>query len=193
MKLSLIVLRPGKWNGKAIPVARSPFLIGRDGDCHLRPTSDLVSKRQCAIWIRGDKASIEDLNSTNGTLVNDREIKGEIELLNGDCLKFGPVVLQVRIQQPAAVNEATPLPPTKMVGEATADDVAAALLLSMDEEESAVNPARAKSGILSGDTAIGPMPPMELPAEEARPGEMPFGSSGVAKELLKQYRRKSKR
>jgi hypothetical protein len=49
MKLSLVVLTPGKMEGKSIPITLSQFLIGRDPQCHLRPASALVSKRHCAL------------------------------------------------------------------------------------------------------------------------------------------------
>jgi hypothetical protein len=46
MKLSLIVLTPGKMEGKTIPIRLPQFLIGRDPQCHLRSASSLISKRK---------------------------------------------------------------------------------------------------------------------------------------------------
>src|SRR5262249_42642836 len=60
MKLSLIVLTPGKSEGQAIPINLSQFVIGRDAQCHLRPASALISKRHCAVLVRGDKAFVRD-------------------------------------------------------------------------------------------------------------------------------------
>ena len=52
MRLSLLVLTPGKWEGKSVPVTVSPFLIGRDPQCHLRPASQAISKLHCAVIVR---------------------------------------------------------------------------------------------------------------------------------------------
>src|ERR671934_1307214 len=98
MKLNLVVLTAGKSEGKVIPIPVPEFVIGRDANCHLRPASPLVSKRHCAVLIRGGKAFVRDFNSTNGTFVNDEQVKGERELLNGDRLTVGPLYFAVRLE-----------------------------------------------------------------------------------------------
>jgi predicted component of type VI protein secretion system len=190
MKLSLVVLSPTRMLGKVIPVSRLPFLIGRDPECYLRPSSTTVSNRHCAIHLRSGRVSIEDFDSTNGTLVNDRRIKGEIELLNGDRLTIGPLVLELRLQMGTPVSEATPLPPTKASTETAADDAAAAVLLSMDDGGDTSSPHRPRTYVPAGDTEIISLPQAEMSPPPDRSHDMPFGSSGVAKELLKQYRRR---
>jgi len=73
----------------------------------------MISKRHCAILQREAKAFIRDFGSTNGTFVNNEPIKGEIELRNGDQLKIGPLLFEVRLEVSAPVNRPTPPPPTK--------------------------------------------------------------------------------
>jgi predicted component of type VI protein secretion system len=114
MKLSLVVLAAGKQEGKVLEIKLPQFVIGRDPQCHLRPASALISKRHCAILQREGKAFIRDFDSTNGTLLNNEPIKGEVELHNNDQLKIGPLMFSVRLEAtPAPVNKATPPPPTK--------------------------------------------------------------------------------
>lgn len=96
MKLTLLVKRPGG-GFQEIPIRLSQFLIGRDPDCHLRPVSPLVSKRHCAILIRQGKVFLKDFESTNGTYHNGRLLKGEIELVDGDEFKVGPLVFKVKL------------------------------------------------------------------------------------------------
>jgi pSer/pThr/pTyr-binding forkhead associated (FHA) protein len=69
MKLSLVVAE-GVHKGKAIPVPVAEFVIGRDPDCQLRPSSPAISKRHCAVHVRADKVFVHDLGSTNATFVN---------------------------------------------------------------------------------------------------------------------------
>jgi pSer/pThr/pTyr-binding forkhead associated (FHA) protein len=104
MKLSLVVAQ-GNPPGKEIPIRLSQFLIGRDPDCHLRPASPLVSKRHCAILQRDNQVFVRDFNSTNGTYVNQVQIKGERELKSGDELRLGPLVFNVKITDVPASNE----------------------------------------------------------------------------------------
>src|SRR4051794_13116772 len=116
MKLSLLVLTPGKQEGKTIEVKLPQFLVGRDPQCHLRPTSPLISKRHCALIQRDGKAYVRDFGSTNGTFVNEERVEGERELHNDDQLKIGPIQLTVRLEAAAAAKPAgakTPAPATK--------------------------------------------------------------------------------
>lgn len=100
MKLSLVVSQ-GNPAGKEIPIRQPQFLIGRDPECQLRPASPLVSKRHCAILVRDEKVFVRDFGSTNGTLVNAKPLKGEIEVTNGDELKFGPLTFRFKVQADA--------------------------------------------------------------------------------------------
>ena len=56
MNLALVVMPPGKLEGKAIPITLPRFIIGRDPQCQLRPASPVVSKRHCALLCRGERA-----------------------------------------------------------------------------------------------------------------------------------------
>src|SRR6516225_5745048 len=95
MKLELVVLRPRKMAGRSIPITLSPFHIGRDPCCQLRPASSTVSMKHCALLVRGEQAFIQDFNSTNGTFVNAERVQGERQLRDGDRLKIGPIELRV--------------------------------------------------------------------------------------------------
>jgi pSer/pThr/pTyr-binding forkhead associated (FHA) protein len=113
MKLSLVVLTPGANQGKVLEIKLSQFLIGRDPQCHLRPASPMISKRHCALLQREGKAFIRDFDSTNGTFVNNVQVKGEVELHDGDQLKMGPLLFKVMIEAGTPINRPTPPPPTK--------------------------------------------------------------------------------
>jgi pSer/pThr/pTyr-binding forkhead associated (FHA) protein len=113
MNMSLEVLTEGKLKGNRLPITLPQFLIGRDPQCHLRPASPSISKRHCAILQRDNRAFVRDFDSTNGTFVNDRQIKGEIELQQGDRLRIGPIIFTVHLEAGAPVNRPTPPPPTK--------------------------------------------------------------------------------
>src|SRR5262245_1193394 len=112
MKPSLVVLTPGKQEGKIVPVPLAEFHIGRDPQCHLRPTNPVISKRHCILSVRGEQFFVRDLESTNGTYVNDERIQGEKELLEGDLLKLGALHFRVSLDKLPSVDRPTPLPPS---------------------------------------------------------------------------------
>ena len=150
MKLSLVVLNAGTSAGKSIAIPLAQFVIGRDPECNLRPASVLISKRHCALITRDGKFFVRDFDSTNGTFVNDKPIKGEVPLEDGDNLKVGPLDFKVVIVGKAAAptplpgaaqsaaamaaKKSTPLPRIK--SGAHEDDDAAALLLALDDVDS---------------------------------------------------------
>ena len=113
MNMSLEVLTEGKQKGNRLAITLPQFVIGRDPQCQLRPASPSISKRHCAILQRDNRAFVRDFDSTNGTFVNDRQIKGEIELQEGDRLRIGPIIFTVHLEAGAPVNRPTPPPPTK--------------------------------------------------------------------------------
>src|SRR5262245_45042338 len=133
MKLSLIVLTPGRWEGKVIPITAAQFLIGRDPDCNLRPASPIISKRHCAVSIRGDQVVVHDFESTNGSFVNNERIHGDHVLENGDRINIGPLLFGVQLETTPAIDKPTPVPPTRTAPRTEEDDAAAALLLSAEE------------------------------------------------------------
>jgi pSer/pThr/pTyr-binding forkhead associated (FHA) protein len=114
MKLSLVVLTPGPAEGKIIPINVPQFVIGRHPNCHLRPSSLQISKRHCALVRWKEKVSIIDFGSTKGTFVNDQQIKGELELVDGDRLRVGLLTFVVRLERgPGPADQPTPTPATK--------------------------------------------------------------------------------
>lgn len=75
-----------------------PFLIGRAGDCHLRPDCPIVSRRHCALIADGDRVTVRDLASKNGTFVNDDQVLFERDITTGDRLTMGLCMLEVIIE-----------------------------------------------------------------------------------------------
>lgn len=159
MKLSLKVLTPGKMQGKAIPITLSQFLIGRDPQCHLRPASVLISNRHCVITSKAGQVFVRDLQSTNGTTVNQVPIEDEVELCDRDILCVGPISFEVNLETPVPVDQPTPVPPTRTLAPVTvdsADEDAAAMLLSAHGEPEATtsNGTVDDQGVPVGSTIV---------------------------------------
>lgn len=75
--------------GRRYPLsAGSAVLIGRGGDCAISIDDQSVSRRHAHIELTAQGFLSQDLNSTNGTFVNDRPISRQL-LRDGDYLRVG--------------------------------------------------------------------------------------------------------
>lgn len=90
MQMQLKVVTGGH-EGKLISVNHDKFLIGRSDECHLRPKSESISRRHCAIIRKDGRILLIDLKSRNGTEVNGKKLdpsRAKI-LKNDDHIKVG--------------------------------------------------------------------------------------------------------
>ncbi len=138
MKASLLVTQ-GAHKGREIPITVSPFVIGRDPQCHLRPTSSMISRRHCALVLEPGKLVLRDFGSTNGTLVNDRRIQGEQELHNEDRLRLDTLVFVVRIDVGASIVQGSAAPPQRSPAEIADDEAVAAVLRELQADHGVIS------------------------------------------------------
>jgi hypothetical protein len=103
MKICLLVM-DGIHAGQRIDVQGMYLMVGRSAACHVRPNSPEVSERHCALVEREDSFFLRDLESKAGTFLNDRRLRGEIELRDGDLIRVGPLLFlaQISAQEKAA-------------------------------------------------------------------------------------------
>jgi DNA-binding winged-HTH domains len=87
------------WNERVIVLEEGDHTVGRDPECTVWLDASGVSRRHARIRIvRGDEAVLlQDLGSTNGTLVLDVPITGEVRLTDGAEIQIGSVRLKLRI------------------------------------------------------------------------------------------------
>ena len=69
----------------------SPFFIGRDSKCEIIVAERKVSRQHARILYlpSENRLTIEDLNSLNGTRVNDVKIQTLVDLQHGDKVRVG--------------------------------------------------------------------------------------------------------
>jgi pSer/pThr/pTyr-binding forkhead associated (FHA) protein len=63
--------------------------LGRSADTDIRLDDRYASGFHARVFNRSGNYFVEDLNSTNGTLLNSRELHGEAELTPGDVIRIG--------------------------------------------------------------------------------------------------------
>ncbi len=74
-----------------------PFIIGRETACNLTLTDKRVSRRHSEIRKSGDHYWIRDLDSKNGTFVNQKQIEQSELIEAGDNISIGKFKFRVKI------------------------------------------------------------------------------------------------
>jgi pSer/pThr/pTyr-binding forkhead associated (FHA) protein len=96
-----IVEGPGA--GRQIQIT-GPIVLGRDASADVVLDDGQISRRHARITPSNGGAVVEDLESTNGTFVNDDEVQAPVELRPGDQLLVGVTLLQLRSPEQVRVQ-----------------------------------------------------------------------------------------
>lgn len=91
----------GPHSGTKVVVGTTPFVLGRGKDCDLRIRDQRASSRHARILFDGTTYSVEDLGSTNGTLLNRQPVE-QAALSPGDVLQIGNSSFRVHGPVPTA-------------------------------------------------------------------------------------------
>lgn len=81
---------------QVIPLAPGDNLLGREPGSALMIESAKVSRRHTRIVVDGERATLQDLGSKNGTWVEGRRVAETVELADGDQISIGSTVLVFR-------------------------------------------------------------------------------------------------
>jgi len=90
-----------------MPDAATEITIGRAVDCQWVIPSGAVSRRHAVLRRRGAELVVEDLGSSNGTMVNGQRLTGARALRDQDKLQLGAVEIRVVIPEPPPQADAT--------------------------------------------------------------------------------------
>jgi pSer/pThr/pTyr-binding forkhead associated (FHA) protein len=71
--------------------------IGRSRDSDVQITDRYASSLHARVLSREGRFFVEDMNSTNGTLLNGATLKGEAELIDGDNVQIGDTVFRFEV------------------------------------------------------------------------------------------------
>lgn len=91
-----LVVHAGPLAGKGYPIASDTLTFGRGPDNDITLDDTQVSRNHARLLKHGDEVIIEDLGSTNGTLVNGKPITGQHILQPADIISIGSSVFGVR-------------------------------------------------------------------------------------------------
>src|SRR5271154_6020859 len=100
----LVILNQGM-TGRTHELSVDRTTVGRVEDNTFQIADPSVSSHHCEVHLRGNEVLIHDLNSTNGSFINDEKIDESI-LKPGQTLRLGQVELKWQAEG------APPTPPT---------------------------------------------------------------------------------
>lgn len=71
--------------------------IGRSAPADIVVSGTAVSRSHCLVELGGDKLRVTDLNSTNGTYIDDERVVGSAQLAVGSVLRVGNVLFEHQV------------------------------------------------------------------------------------------------
>jgi DNA-binding winged helix-turn-helix (wHTH) protein len=84
------------WKDRSFALADGDNVIGRDPRSQIWLDDESVSRRHALISVNGDVACVEDLESTNGTLLNRAPVDSPTVLRDNDVVQIGSLRLTFR-------------------------------------------------------------------------------------------------
>jgi hypothetical protein len=91
----LVIVEPAGRAGESFPLGEE-LSVGRGAGCAVVLTDDtFVSTVHARIFTRGGDPYVEDLGSTNGTLLNGESVVEPVRLRQGDRVQFGQTVMEL--------------------------------------------------------------------------------------------------
>ena len=75
--------------GQRYALGEAPLVVGRGDDCDLRIQDHSVSRKHARVEPTATGVFVQDLDSTNGTFINDQLIDKTVMLHDGDYLRIG--------------------------------------------------------------------------------------------------------
>ena len=91
----LVIVEPTSRAGEAFSLGEE-LSVGRGAGCAVVLADDtFVSTVHARIFMRGNDPYVEDLGSTNGTLLNGESVVEPIRLRPGDRVQFGHTVMEL--------------------------------------------------------------------------------------------------
>jgi pSer/pThr/pTyr-binding forkhead associated (FHA) protein len=112
--MAKLVIQTQSMAGRAHDLHADRTTIGRVDDNTFQIVDPSVSSHHCEILLRGSEILIRDLNSTNGTFINDARISESV-LKPGQLLRLGQIELKLEVEGAPAAPGSAPQPSKRQV------------------------------------------------------------------------------
>jgi len=116
-----LIVYSGDDQGLRLTLDAGRNVAGRAPECELPIDNPAVSRRHAEFRVEGDRVTLQDLGSVNGSFVNGQRLRGDVVLKDGDLVALGNLLLKFyerqsldallhdRIYRLATIDEGTDL------------------------------------------------------------------------------------
>ena len=99
-KKGILLISSSNFIGKTFVIDKPKVLIGRSESSNFCIKDPLISKEHCLITVSEDgKFFIEDLNSTNSTFLNGKEVKKKTQIFYGERIVIGDTIIRFYLEE----------------------------------------------------------------------------------------------
>lgn len=163
-------------NGSTVPV-RHGLVIGRVAGCDVVVDDHKASRRHARVIVENGVVEIEDLDSSNGTLLNGKPVTRRV-LRSGDEVQIGKTVIVYR-EGAVAAGGSAPTGPTAGTVFAADDDLLSGPGPAVDAPAAAAPRARVPSPSPPPPKPAAPLGPPSAPPQAPRPAVVEFADEVV--------------
>jgi len=96
------------FEARHIPLMEGVNVIGRAPDAAIQIDSPSMSRYHARIVVTQGEATLEDMNSKNGTALNGKRISTPTPLADDSEIRLGAIVLRFRTRSPISATESMP-------------------------------------------------------------------------------------
>lgn len=91
-----LIITEGPLAGSMVPLTPTSITIGRDQNCTLVLNDSYASSHHARVFPKDGAWWLEDLGSTNGTMMDGRPVHGAVELPMNIPVRIGQTTLELR-------------------------------------------------------------------------------------------------
>jgi DNA-binding winged helix-turn-helix (wHTH) protein len=96
------------FEARQIPLMEGVNIIGRAPDAAIQIDSPGISRYHARIVVAQGEATLEDMSSKNGTVLNGKQISAPTPLADDSEIRLGSIVLTFRTRSPISATESMP-------------------------------------------------------------------------------------
>ncbi|MCP4171156.1 MAG: diguanylate cyclase [Fuerstiella sp.] len=93
-KACLLQIYPARSDSEMMRLTRERTSIGREPSCDISVDDNAMSRTHAAVDLLGGRYFLVDLNSTNGTYVDDDLLRGRMPLAGGELIRMGGCIMK---------------------------------------------------------------------------------------------------
>ncbi len=94
-------------DGQPLELPEGEILLGRSRSCTVTLPDPSISRQHAKLLLRHGQVRLRDLNSSNGTYLNDSRVHSETDVVDGDRIVLGETEMRFRAAAPDGPGPAT--------------------------------------------------------------------------------------